>query len=107
MKTNDTIYGVYATTAFLLLFCFSSFSQNKYTTTEIEPLYDVNFNKAERDSLYNGLQDMQKSLQALHQYKLENAIPMSLIFDPIPPGYQAETTQKSIDWGLPKDVVLP
>jgi hypothetical protein len=32
---------------------------------------------------------------------------MSLVFDPIPTGMQIETVQKSIDWGLPKEVALP
>src|SRR5258708_9677293 len=86
----------------------SSFSQqNKYPTVEIESYYDLNFTRAERDSLFSGLQDYQKSIQAIHQYKLDNAVPMSLIFDPVPTGFQVETLQHPIDWGLPKEIKVP
>ncbi len=85
-----------------------SFSQQfKYPTVEIEPYYDLQFTTAERDSLFSNLQNYQKSIQAIHQYNLNNATPMSLIFDPIPPGFSLEVAQKRIDWGFPKDVKLP
>ena len=101
-------YKVYSLVA--ILFCISPLvfgQQSKYPTAEIESYYDVNFTKAERDSFLSGLQDYQKSIQAIHQYKLDNAVGMSLIFDPIPPGFVLETTQRPIDWGLPKEVKLP
>lgn len=99
------VYGLVAT-----LFCISPSvfgQQSKYPTAEIESYYDVNFTKAERDSFFSGLQHYQKSIQAIHQYKLDNAVGMSLIFDPIPPGFALEITQRPIDWGLPKEVKLP
>jgi Asp-tRNA(Asn)/Glu-tRNA(Gln) amidotransferase A subunit family amidase len=85
----------------------AGFGQNKYPTTDIEPYYDLAFTKAERDSLLRGLEDYKRSFQALHQYKLNNSTPMSLVFDPIPVGMQIEVTQKPIDWGLPKSVTMP
>jgi Asp-tRNAAsn/Glu-tRNAGln amidotransferase A subunit and related amidases len=78
-----------------------------YPTATIEPFYDINFTKAERDSLLNGLTDYQKAFQAIHQFKLNNAVPMSLVFDPIPVGFTIDNNQKAIDWGLPKEVKLP
>ena len=85
----------------------TSFAQKKYPTTDIEPYYDLSFTQAERDSLFKGLEDYLKSFQALHQYKLNNSTPMSLVFDPIPVGMQVDVAQKPIDWGLPKNVVVP
>src|SRR5262245_20895505 len=76
-------------------------------TAGIEPYYDLNFTAAERDSLLTGLQDYQKSIAAIHQASLENNVPMSLVFNPLPPGYKIEAAQKTIDWGLPKKVDLP
>lgn len=105
MKAHS-IYTVY----FTLVACLSSlsgFSQKKYPTADIEPYYDLSFTQAERDSLLRGLEDYQKSFQAIHQFKLANSTGMSLVFDPIPTGMKIETVQKSIDWGLPKDVTLP
>jgi Asp-tRNA(Asn)/Glu-tRNA(Gln) amidotransferase A subunit family amidase len=83
------------------------FSQSKYPTAEIEPYYDLNFTGAERDSLLQGLRDAQRFIQAIHQYKLDNQVPMSLQFDPVPSGFEKETRQKPIDWGLPKVVPVP
>ena len=103
---DSSIYKVY----FILLFSLlvqSSIAQEKYPTTQIETFYDLNFTQAERDSLLSGLQNYQKSFEAIHQFKLNNNIPMSLVFDPIPVGVQLETQQKPIDWGLPKEVSLP
>jgi Asp-tRNA(Asn)/Glu-tRNA(Gln) amidotransferase A subunit family amidase len=99
-------YKVYFIIYFgLATFC--AIAQEKYPTTEIETYYDLSFTKAERDSLFANLQEYQKSFQAIHQYKLDNHVPMSLVFDPIPVGFKPETNQKPIDWGLPKEVRLP
>ena len=105
-KKGSTIYTVYLIVAFCLSMN-TSFAQKKYPTTDIEPYYDLSFTQAERDSLFKGLEDYQKSFQALHQYKLNNSTPMSLVFDPIPVGMQVDVAQKPIDWGLPKNVVMP
>ena len=112
MRINFVIryasYKVYGIVAILLCLTTTLFAQqNKYPTAEIESYYDLNFTKAERDSFLTNLQDFQKSLQTIHQYKLDNAVPMSLIFDPVPPGFAIETLQRPIDWGLPKDIQLP
>ena len=101
-------YKVYCIVAILLGLTPVVFGQQgKYPTADIEPYYDVTFTKAERDSFFSGLQDYQKAIQAIHQYKLDNRVGMSLIFDPIPPGFQLEITQRPIDWGLSKKIILP
>ncbi len=105
-KKGSSIYKVYLIVAFCLSMN-TSFAQKKYPTAEIEPYYDLSFTQAERDSLFKGLEDYQKSFHALHQYKLNNNTPMSLVFDPIPVGMQVDVAQKPIDWGLPKNVVVP
>jgi Asp-tRNA(Asn)/Glu-tRNA(Gln) amidotransferase A subunit family amidase len=101
-----SIYKVYLTVA---LFAMGSdaLAQKKNPTADIEPYYDLNFTQAERDSLQRGLEEYQKSYQAIHQYKLSNSTPMSLVFDPLPVGFTIDTQQKPIDWGLPKTVALP
>ena len=94
----------------ILLFSLATiplFSQQKTPTADIETYYDISFTKAERDSLFSSLQDYQKSFQAIHQYKLDNQVPMSLVFDPIPVGFKPNLNQKPIDWGLPKEVNVP
>lgn len=105
MKERSS-YVVYFILAFCLAGQFAG-AQKKSPTADIEPYYDLSFTQAERDSLLRGLEDYQKSFQAIHQYKLPNSTAMSLVFDPIPTGMQVETVQKPIDWGLPKDVAMP
>lgn len=82
-------------------------AQDKHPTKSVEPLYGISFTDAERDSMISNLEGFQKEYEALHQYKITNDIPMSLVFDPRPMGFQAETSSTPIDWGLPKDVALP
>ncbi len=81
-------------------------AQSTSPTSDIEPFYGLSFSPAERDSLLNNLKDYQKAFESLHAYKLANAVPMSLVFDPLPTGFQLETQQKTIDWGLPKEVAI-
>lgn len=94
----------------ILLFSLATiplFSQQKTPTADIETYYDISFTKAERDSLFSNLLEYQKSFQAIHQYKLDNQVPMSLVFDPIPVGFKPNLNQKPIDWSLPKEVNVP
>jgi Asp-tRNA(Asn)/Glu-tRNA(Gln) amidotransferase A subunit family amidase len=105
-KNLNSSYKVFSILTCLLI-SMQSLAQLKTPTADIEPYYDLNFTGAERDSLLSGLQDYQKSIVAIHQYSLENSVPMSLLFNPLPTGFTPETTQKTIDWALPKEVVLP
>ena len=54
----------------------------KAPTAEIETYYDLHFTEGERDSLLSNLADYQKSYQLIHQYRMPNSVPMSLVFDP-------------------------
>jgi Asp-tRNA(Asn)/Glu-tRNA(Gln) amidotransferase A subunit family amidase len=100
-----SIYKLFITFG-LIIFSLNAFGQ-QFPTATIEPYYDLNFTAAERDSLLSGLKDYQKSIAAIHQYSLDNSVPMSLVFNPLPQGFKIETVQKTIDWGLPKDVKVP
>ena len=82
-------------------------AQQMNSTEGIESLYGLAFTQAERDSMAAALQSYQKDFESLHQFQLDNAVSMSLSFDPLPVGFQIEAVQRPIDWGLPKDVPLP
>lgn len=103
---RSSIYRLFTTVAFTFLTMVVC-AQTQHPTQEIEPFYDLNFTTAERDSLLQGLRDYQRSIEAIHRYQLENSVPMSLWFDPVPTGFKKETVQKPIDWGLPKEVKVP
>ena len=82
-------------------------AQEKYPTQSIEPYYDLSLTDAERDSLKGNLENLQKDLQALHQYKLDNSVGMSLKFDPRPKGFTPATCKDVSSWPLPKGVTMP
>jgi hypothetical protein len=96
-----------ALTLMLLAGIIAYCQEKTYPTKSIEPIYGLSLTDAERDSMATNLTNLQKDLEAIHQYKLSNSVPMSLIFDPLPLGFVPETSQKAIDWGLPRDVKLP
>lgn len=79
----------------------------KYPTESIEPFYGLNFSTTERDSLQTDLDEYQAAYKEIHQYKLDNSTGMSLLFNPYPTGFERETIQRPIDWGLPKEVKMP
>lgn len=98
--------------AFFVLACmvFSGIlvAQNRAQPTEaIEPLLGLALTPAERDSLMGDLAQYQKMYEALHTLPLQNAVPMSLVFNPIPQGFVMEPRQVPHDWGLPKQVAMP
>ncbi len=81
-------------------------AQDKYPTKSIEPYYDISLTDAERDSLQSNIEGFQKEYKALHEYKLDNSVGMSLKFDPRPTGFQQQSTSP-MAFKLPKDVQLP
>lgn len=76
-------------------------------TEPLEPFLGISLTPAERDSLLGDLNQYQKMYEALHTRPLNNAVPMALVFNPIPQGFVMEPKQLPVDWGLPKDVAMP
>ena len=103
-KKYNTIYMV-----LLILLSTVSFvrSQSKYPTTTLEPYLDLQLTDAERDSLMDNLKRSQDFYKALHGYTLNNNVSPSLLFDPLPNGFQLNNKQLPINWNLPKEVSLP
>jgi hypothetical protein len=82
-------------------------AQDQYPTKGIEPFYDLSFTDAERDSLKGNLENLQKDLQELHKYKMDNSVGMSLKFDPRPRGFKMPGNMVQVDKWLPKEVSMP
>lgn len=83
------------------------YSQPGYPTKTIEPYLDLQLTDAERDSLMDNLRQFQESYKAIHGYILHNNVSPSIVFDPLPYGFQLNEKQLPINWNLPKDVALP
>jgi Asp-tRNA(Asn)/Glu-tRNA(Gln) amidotransferase A subunit family amidase len=101
----------YKTFYFVLLILFSTVtctqSQSKYPTTTLEPYYDLQFTDDERDSLMDNLKQAHESYKLLHAYALNNNVSPSLIFDPLPRGFELNQRIFPSTWNLPIDVKLP
>lgn len=67
----------------------------------------LEFTEAERDSMIEELEDSRETYATLRDMKIENSVPPSLIFNPIPVGKTFSHEQEPINWNIPKDVDLP
>lgn len=105
LKSSDMLRQVLVIA--MLSLAVVSRAQEKYPTRSIEPYFGIQLTDAERDSMLTNLQGYQKDYEALHQHKLPNSVPMSLVFDPWPTGYKPNMEVTPINWGLPKSVAVP
>ncbi len=78
-----------------------------YPTRDIEPILDLNFTPAERDSLFKNLQEYQRLVTGLHSHSLPNSVGMSLLFNPVPAGFVPEKKQLPVDFGIPQTIEVP
>jgi Asp-tRNA(Asn)/Glu-tRNA(Gln) amidotransferase A subunit family amidase len=91
----------------VLLAACSAPVKKEYPTQSIESYYDIGLTDVERDSMQAGLENAKESYQKLHELKLENSVPMSMYFDPLPQGFQIEDKQERIQWNLEDKISLP
>jgi Asp-tRNA(Asn)/Glu-tRNA(Gln) amidotransferase A subunit family amidase len=70
-------------------------------------LFGLSFSPAEKDSMIGNLKNQLGNFETLRKTKLDNSIPPSLVFNPLPIGFQIEQAQNAMDWGLAKSVALP
>jgi Asp-tRNA(Asn)/Glu-tRNA(Gln) amidotransferase A subunit family amidase len=94
----------------LIIFCIVQIRvciAQTFPTATIEPFFDISLTPSERDSLLEDLKEFQLYYKQMHASSLVNAVPMSMVFDPVPVGFNIEASQQPIDWGLPTKVDLP
>ena len=90
--------------ALLACLCLTAHAQD---TSSAEELFDISFDQEERDQMRGDLDNNLKAYQALHQYPIDNGIPPALIFNQVPVGFQLDTEQAPIEWGIDQEVELP
>ena len=76
-------------------------------TESTEVLFDLSLTDAERDSLQDGLRNFQRSYKTIHQQDIDNSVYPSLLFHPIPTGFDIPTKQEKLSWNLPRNVKVP
>jgi len=67
----------------------------------------LEFTDAERDTMIEALTDTREDLQAIRDMKLNNSVPPSLAFNPIPVGKRFDFQQRAQKWDLSQNVELP
>ncbi len=95
---------------FLLAFTFIQPENAPITSAMIQDAASViglEFTQTERDSMIESLDDTRDDLQAIRDFKLNNSVPPSLQFNPIPVGKTFDFQQQSQTWDLPENVALP
>ncbi len=70
-------------------------------------LLGLSFTPAEKDSMIGTLTSQRRKYEGLREFKLDNSVAPSLIFNPLPIGFTPNQVQKDLDWGLPTAVELP
>jgi len=96
---------------FFLVFIYNiSFSQDTITVTDIrgaEKIISVHFTEAKEDSLLGSVQSKAKVYDKMHQFSLDNSIPMTMAQSPLLPYMNLNKKQLAVVFNLPKTVNLP
>lgn len=72
-----------------------------------EKLFDLKFTPSQRDSMVDGINGYIEKYKEIHKINLENSVPPSFIFSPVPVYYKFNQEQSKVDWNLPTEVVMP
>lgn len=108
MKTINRLFYFLLITLFIFS---SSFAQDKKITKEnvqyAEKIFGLEFTDAERDSMQDALNEQLNNFLEIHKVQLNNSILPSIIFNPIPIGFQFPKTQKPIKYGDYSNTKLP
>lgn len=70
-------------------------------------LIGLEFSPAEKDSMVNTLKNQLSNIREAREFQLDNSVAPSLIFNPLPKGYQPDQDQRELDWGLASQLQLP
>ncbi|NVK50544.1 MAG: amidase, partial [Cyclobacteriaceae bacterium] len=80
---------------------------NPQTIDSAAGIIGLSFSPAEKDSMISRLEFQLRNLEASREYKLDNSIAPALVFNPLPVGFEPETRQMPVDFGLAENVQLP
>ena len=72
-----------------------------------ESLYNLNFTKAKRDSLLDGVTEAIEKYKAIQEFDIPNHLAPAFIFSPVPLNYKPHTSDVPSNFDLPKEVILP
>ncbi len=70
-------------------------------------LIGLSFTPSEKDSMVNTLKNQLNNIENSRKVKLDNSVAPSLVFNPLPRGFQPDTRQMPLDFGIEEDLPLP
>lgn len=104
------IMGVLVASVAFVGYYIISAENNEITVTDIsyaERLLGLEFSDAKRDSMIDGLSQYRASYQAIRDYNLDNSVPPSLLFNPIPADFSFKSERTGIQLQPLSDVRMP
>lgn len=102
------VVGIIATSIFWVIYFNRGSSEIQLRDIEsFEKLAGLEFTKAKRDSMLEGVISNLESFQAVRDLEMPNSVWPSVLFNPIIPGMDFDRVQYPIDWKLPQRVALP
>ena len=88
----------------------STYCQDTLTIKDIpaaERVIGLQFKQAERDSLFDDVQNSVKEYNKMRQYKLDNSVPLSTWQTPVLPGMQFNSKQDRVKWNILSNISMP
>jgi Asp-tRNA(Asn)/Glu-tRNA(Gln) amidotransferase A subunit family amidase len=85
-------------------------SEKKISPEDIavaEKIIGLQFNQKDRELMVDDVNENLINYEKIRNVKLENSVPPSLYFNPIPPGYKIEKTKKKFKISKIKDLKVP
>jgi Asp-tRNA(Asn)/Glu-tRNA(Gln) amidotransferase A subunit family amidase len=100
------------------LFLLIALSANLYTSAQSKEdtitllqrtaaLYDLNFTRAEADSMTDAIKELTRDIKGMHRTLAVNTIPYPFAFHPAPAGFKIPQVQQKIAWNIPANVQVP
>ncbi len=95
---------------FIFFACNQSDDSEKIKESDIasaEKLIGLQFDKSERDSLMDNVNEQKSSYGKIREVEIDNSTAPAFLFDPVPGWMDIQKVQKDLNWGLPGDVEIP
>jgi Asp-tRNA(Asn)/Glu-tRNA(Gln) amidotransferase A subunit family amidase len=93
-----------------LLFTTTVFSQDTIAKKDIliaQKFAAINFTEPEIDSMYGSVRNTAGEIKKMHNYHLDNSVPMTLYQSPVLPGMKFNMIQQPVKWNIPSNIKLP
>jgi Asp-tRNA(Asn)/Glu-tRNA(Gln) amidotransferase A subunit family amidase len=110
MKTQLLVVKVLFCLVFLQVVNEQANAQENISISDVaqaEKMYDLHFTEAKRDSMINQLNTYLQYYKYLHDFKLQNSVPLPQWFSPVLPAMNFNTIQNKIAWNIPERIAVP